>query len=474
MRQSLLLALLTACSSTSLPRGVGGPTSLGPAPMRTAPDAPFRSKPPAAGSITPFVLPEVQETKLSDGTRLWLLARHDMPIIETRVVSDRGAERADAVLATLYQRATLKSSAKTTMFEINERANALGASFAMHVYRDHTVATLGVLAPLAAPALEMFGELLQAPAFRDPALSQARTNTRTFIGNTLKSSSLRAEVAASALLFPEGHRFHKPVPEKIEVALVTPTDLASFHTYVFEPAHTTVVVVGDMEPTVVTKALEKTFVGRPASPLPEQPPLAAPPPPNATAVRFLREPGATQATILLSWVGPPRDHADEVALEIAGAFLRNRLYEVLRVEHGWTYGVGASRRLTRSAGPISVHTDVDMAHVGDALREIRRVLDELAVKAPSQTYLDDHRKREATHLAEAFSSEVETADTLASLAGAGRTIAWARGLDARLAAVTPEMVLRAAKQWLTVGRATLVVVGEQSAEKAIDKFLDTK
>ncbi|MBK7398960.1 MAG: hypothetical protein IPJ34_22405 [Myxococcales bacterium] len=23
----------------------------------------------------------------------------------------------------------------------------------------------------------------------------------------------------------------------------------------------------------------------------------------------------------------------------------NRLYEVLRIEHGWTYGVGASRRL---------------------------------------------------------------------------------------------------------------------------------
>lgn len=320
----------------------------------------------------------------------------------------------------------------------------------------------------------MFGELLQSPAFRDPGLSQARTNTRTFIGNSQKNSLLRAEVEAAAQLFPEGHRFHKPVPEKTEVALVTPTDLASFHTYVFEPAHTTVVVVGDMEPGAVTKTLEKTFVGRPASPLPEHPPLAAPPPLSGTAVRFLHEPGAKQATIVLSWVGPARNHPDEAALEIAGALLKDRLHAVLRIDHGWTYGVGGNFLLTRSAGRISVHTDVDMAHVADALREMRRVLDELPLQPPSKGYLDDYRKWEATHLAEAFSSEVETADALASLAGAGRTIAWARGLDARLAAVTPEMVLLAAKQWLTVGRATLVVVGEQSAEKAIDKFLDTK
>lgn len=465
--------LIVACGGGAPP--AAGPLKarpLGPAPMRSSPDASFRAAPPALAPESPLVVPEPKVSKLSDGTTLWTLRRDGLPIVAVHVVSDRGAERADPAISALFQNAALHSAEKITSFETNEKFSSLGADVSMRVGLDRTVASVGALAPTAMAALDLFGELLRAPAFRDPALAQARTNLRTQIGLAAKDGAARALAAARAVLFPEAHRLSRALPEKQEVAQVQPGHLEAFHTFAFQPEHTTVVAVGELDPAAVTASLEKHFVGRPKSPLPEEPPLAPPPPIPTTQVKFLREAGAPQATVVLAWVGPPRGHPDATAFVAAGHLFADRLHEVLRVKNGWTYSVADSFVPTRSAGMVHVSTAVDMAHVTEAVVEIRRVLDELSSKPPSSSYLESYRATARTALVEDLGGVTGTANLLASLAAAGRTIEWLRGLDARLGGLTPTAVAKAAEAWLPRHRMCLVIVGETAAEKALAKMLD--
>lgn len=465
-----LALVFGACGSpTSVPL-VARP--LGPAPMRSSKDASFRNAPPPLAAEAPLVVPEPKVSKLSDGTTLWILRRTELPVVAIHVVSDRGAERADPAIAMLFQNAALRSAVKITSFEANEKFNALGADVGMRVGVDRTVASVSTLAATALPALDLFGELLRAPAFRDPALAQARTNLRTQIGLAAHDGGARALEAARASLYPDAHRLSRTMPHKHEVAPVQASHLETFHTFAFQPEHTTVIAAGDLDPDAVTQSLEKHFAGRPKSPLPEEPPLAPPPPLATTQVKFLHEAGAPQATIVLAWVGPPRGHPDATAFTSAGHLLAGRLHDVLRVEHGWTYSVADSFGPTRSAGMAYVSTAVDMAHVTEAMAEIRRVVDELPGKPPSSAFLESYRSTARTALVEDLGAVTGTASLFASLAAAGRTVEWLRGLDARLQGLTPTVVAKAAEAWLPRQRMCVIVVGEAAAEKALAKMLD--
>ena len=59
--------------------------------MRSAQQAPDRSKPPALGPAPALKLPAVQKSTLANGLRLWLLENHEVPLVQANLVVLSGA-----------------------------------------------------------------------------------------------------------------------------------------------------------------------------------------------------------------------------------------------------------------------------------------------------------------------------------------------------------------------------------------------
>ena len=85
------LALVAACTPPALPPAPPPPPRPAPAPTVT-PDAPFRGQAPAPAPEPTFVPPVIAQAALSNGVPVLLVERHDMPVVEVRIVVRRGGE----------------------------------------------------------------------------------------------------------------------------------------------------------------------------------------------------------------------------------------------------------------------------------------------------------------------------------------------------------------------------------------------
>ena len=177
-------------------------------------------------------------------------------------------------------------------------------------------------------------------------------------------------------------------------------------------------------------------------------------------------PGSAQASLIVAHTSTLTPHDPDylafiAANHVLGGTANSRLFENLRTRRGYTYGAYSSlevygRGIVWSAG-ADVRPDVARA----ALDEIRAEAERLrAERVPDEVLASSKR-----HLAGLFLMRLASVDRVASYLAAvvesGRDPAAVMGsYQDRLAAVTPEAALAAARSRLDPERFVSVVVGD--------------
>jgi zinc protease len=155
------------------------PAPASPAvPPRLTPDAAFRQQAPGAGPEPAFHPPHWKRFKLKNGLDVFLVEFHDLPLIDFNLMVKTGgaANPADrAGLADLTARMLDEGTKTRGAIEIADQVAALGATLSTGSTWDASNVSLSTLSKNLDPALAIFADVVQHPAFTTRSSPESAT-----------------------------------------------------------------------------------------------------------------------------------------------------------------------------------------------------------------------------------------------------------------------------------------------------------
>lgn len=433
---------------------------------------PDRTKPPELGPPPALTLPAIAQHTLSNGLKVLLLEKHQVPVVQVNLVIRAGSANdpdGRTGLASMTAVMLDEGAGGKSALELADAIDFLGAQ--LGVSAEQHVTTVSLHAPVARldSALGLLADVALRPAFAAEELERQRRQRLTALAQQHDEPRIVAGVQFAKALYGAGHPYGRRTGGvEQSVRSFTVDDLRRFHDTWFRPNNAALVVVGDVRAAAILPKLEAAF-GRwqsgtvPAAQWNEAPQV------RRRAVSLVDKPGAAQTEVVIGRIGPPRSTADYYALvvmnTILGGSFTSRLNNNLREEKGYTYGAGSSFGFDRLAGPFTARASVHTAVTDKALTEFFKELRAIRERVPAEE-LERARNFVALRFPERFETVASVARQLGELYAYDLPPDYYNQYTRRILAVTAQDVQRVARQYVDPDRVAVVLVGDRAKIEA--------
>ena len=433
---------------------------------------------PMPASFPDLKFPQQQHATLSNGTKVVLAERHDIPVVQMSY-EFRGGQAADPTakpgMASFTMSLLDEGAGDLNALAFSDRAQSLGANLGASAGLDSSSAYLSALKQNLEPSVTLFADMLRKPRFEQADIERVRGQWIAGIKQEKANPNGIIQRVLPGLVFGAGHPYAAPRTgsgTEASIAGLTRTDLQGWHAGALRPQDATLVVVGDTTLAEIVPVLEKNFGGWKASGNASAaaaiPQVAAQAKPR---VFLIDQPGAVQANIVAAKTLPssadPKTVQYDMANMIVGGDFTARLNMNLREDKHWSYGArsGAGGSLGQRLWSASAPVQIDKT--GEAMAEIQRELADYASgKAPaSKDEVEGMEKVLTLTLPGAYETASSVMSTIASNVLYSRPDDYVFQRTAEIEAMTPEQVNAAAKALDPAG-LTWVVVGDLSKTEA--------
>ena len=415
-----------------------------------------------------FTVPEIEQRVLDNGMRLYLNPDHELPLVQISLLIGAGSiaePAAKSGLAQLYA-ASLRSggTGQLSPQAFDDKLEGLAANLAVSSGSYSVSSSLSLHRDDLESGLALLADLLRHPRFDERRMELARRQMLEGIRRQNDEPGAIAQRHLRRSLYGDHPLGRTPTLDTVEA--ISGKDLLGFHGRYVLPNNLWLAVSGDFDPAEMELLLDKLFGDWPLQPFEPQeiPPLTAPLEP----VVLVLPKGVPQTTVLLGQRGITKDHPDLYALRVmnfilGGGGFNSRLMREVRSNRGLAYSVysffQAGRRLPGLfvAGCETRTETVDEVVI--LMRdEVRRISEELV----SEEELKTARQSLINSFVFAFEDPHEVVSQAMRLDFYGYAEDYLQGYRDRLAAVTADEVLDAARQHLQWDEQTIVLVGEQT------------
>jgi zinc protease len=435
---------------------------------RLTPDAPFRQAAPPPGPEPTFRPPPWKRFKLKNGLEVFLVEFHDLPLVNFNLMVKMGgaANPPDrAGLADLTAHMLDEGTKTRSALGIADELAGLGASLSTGSTWDASNVSLQTLSKNLDPALKVFADVVQNPAFDDKEFARVRDNLLTAITRRKDSPPTVANLALVRLLYGGKHPYGWPMAGvEASIKKLAIADLKSFYDTAYRPNNTALIVAGDTTEPALRAKLEASFGkwrGKKVAPKKLPTPSSAA---TATKVFLIDKADAPQSSIRVGTVGIERTNPDYYAVTIMNLVLGGGFYRLdlnLREGKGWTYGARSMFETRKTPGPFSAGGEFVALHTSDAVGEILKEIGGMRDADITDAELQRAKDQLVKSYPARFATRANVAAQLAELAVFGLPDSTITEYTAKIAAVTKDDVRRVARRYLDPGRFTIVVVGDQ-------------
>ena len=362
-----------------------------------------RSKLPEPGAPPELRLPKVQHAALSNGLKIVLAERHELPLVNFWLAVDAGyaADQFGLPGTAKLAGALLNGGTKTrTALEISDEQAMLGARIAAFASLDESVVSLSALKAKLDPSLALFADVILNPSFPQADFERQKKLQLAGVQREKVTGILMALRVFPALIYGKTHGYGNAFTgsgTEGSVAKITRDDLVKFHSTWFRPNDATLVVAGDTTLAELTPKLEKLFAGWHVGDVPRKN-ISQVELPAKPTVYLLDRPGAQQSDIIVAEVAPPKNNPQEIAIEtmnsVLGGEFGARINMNLREDKHWSYGAQSLLIDARGQQPFVVYAPVETDKTKESLAEISKELHDIVGSRPPNA--DELKKAQNT------------------------------------------------------------------------------
>ncbi len=429
---------------------------------------PDRSRPPELGPPPRIHLPPIQERRLSNGLRVVLMEKHEVPLVQMNLVVRAGSVMDPPGrygLASMTADMMDEGAGELDALELEDAVSFLGArlsvSAGLHTSRVSLFTPLSKLDE----ALPLMADVLLRPRFPAEELERKRRSALTSLLQFHDEPTVIASVLFARTLYGPEHPYGRPyLTDEASIRAITVDDLRTFHDRYFRPNNAFLVVVGDVTLDDLVPRLEKHFGEWQPGEVPE---IEVPTPRQVGAreVLLVDKPGAAQSVIRIGRIGVSRTTEDYYALvvmnTILGGSFTSRLNQNLREDKGYTYGARSSFSFRPAPGPFTASASVQTDVTGPSLTEFFRELEGIREPVPEEE-VARARNYVALGFPAAFQSAAAIARQLEELVLYDLPEDYFDRYVDEILAVSPAQVREVARRYVDPGRVVVVVVGDRA------------
>ena len=372
-------------------------------PYKAAATGADRSKPPVTGTPPELKLPKLQRATLSNGLKVILAERHEVPLAQFWMAVDAGYA-ADQLAApgTASMASSLLDGGTTTRnaLQISDQLALLGAQLNAYSNLDLSIVHLSSLKEKLDPSLDLFADVILNPVFPDSDFKRQQKQTLAGIEREQTVPQLMALRVLPSLLYGAGHAYGNPLTGSgttESVGKMTREDLAKFHQTWYHPNNATIVIVGDTTLSEMKPKLEKLFANWKAGQVSKKN-IASVSLPQKSSVYLIDKPGAIQSIIITGSVAPPKSNPQEIPIEAMndalGGTFSSRLNLNLREDKHWSYGARTQLFGARAQRPFisisPVQTDKTRESLVEINKEFRGILGDHPVTGDELAKIQDN------------------------------------------------------------------------------------
>ncbi|MFT5830003.1 MAG: zinc protease [Bacteroidia bacterium] len=452
-KSALLLTCLVPCAlAQELPTSPGA--------IATPALAEFHPVPPIAL--------EIKGTSGDGSATLLVIADHDLPLVEGRLIFEAGTLREpkhQPGLGELYAEALREGGCSDfTGIELNTwlDAHAVQLSFAMT--EDHLRIEYSCLAEDLEGTLDRIGALLRAPSFSEQAVEVARMQLLTGIARANDDPAELGDMAMKRLLLGASTRFGQ-VATTSTVASIRIEDLRAFHEANIGIDRMLMGITGDVKTELAERYSTAAVAGLPVVGL--APPTEVPNfwLPDNTTIYVVDRPGVPQTELLFGAPGLLITDKDHAALTlwsyvVGSGGMSNRIAQRVRTDLGLAYGVGCgfSSGIARP-GQFYAFCGTRNDAVAEAVSEMMDVITAPNFDLVPKAELEAARSRLLGGHVFRYDSAAEQLDRAMTLRLYGLAPDFWETNIARMGEVTPEEVSLAAVKMISPARFLCIAVG---------------
>src|SRR5471032_395777 len=215
---------------------------------------------PLAGAAD-FRLPAFDTVTLSNGLTVYLMERHEVPLISVRAVVKAGAvnDARQPGLSNLTGDALLLGSKAHNKAAIDQAFDFRGARLAGGAGTEASTVQANFARADSAALLPLFAEIIQQPSFDEAELAklrdrkvnglkQAKEAPRNVVGNYYR-----------AMLFGEAPYAIPASGTVSSVSALKQGDVQGYYQHYYRPDNAAIIVVGDFQAAEMRKQIESLF-----------------------------------------------------------------------------------------------------------------------------------------------------------------------------------------------------------------------
>ena len=427
---------------------------------------------PVIDTYPDLVFPSLERAKLGNGIPVILASRPNVPVVRVSALFDAGyaADREPRLGLSSYAMAMLDEGAgQMDALTIADRAKTVGADLGAGSALDTSSVSVSALTERLDESVGLLATLVRDPTFPQHEIDRVRGEWIAAIQREKSSPDGLARRLLPPLLYGGGHPYAIPFSgsgTETAIAAITREDLLGFQRDWLRPDNVTLIVVGDTTREAILPVLEKHFGGwtpptaaRPAKVIPE----AARP--AAARLYLIDKPDAVQSSILVGLVAPSSAAPNAIEMDtmndVLGGTFTSRLNMNLREDKHWSYGVRSSLPDAQGERPWLLAAPVQTDRTVEAMRELKREIDEFVGPRPSTTAeIRKVMNRQVRALSGRYETNAAVASAIAEMIVFNRPDDYVRKLKDRIETQTDAAVQAAAVEALDPSRLTWIVVGD--------------
>jgi zinc protease len=301
-----------------------------------------RTKAPPVAPTPALHLPSWTVDTLSNGARLVVVEKHDLPIVSLSIHFEGGTNQlgTHTGVSSFVSAMMREGTATRTADQLNNELALLGTNVGFGIGAEGGSASFSSLSRTFDQTIGIMMDMMLHSNFPAPALERLRTQA---LASYTRAQDVVGTVAAEItpkLLY--GDQPYGRVVDEADLKAVTRDDVAGLAKVFFVPANATVYVVGDMTRAQAKAKLERAFKVWPAAGQKLAISYPAAPTPGPTTIYMVDMPNKPQSEIVLARTVPPEYSPDMARIDVMDAILggmfQSRLNSDIRELRGWSYG----------------------------------------------------------------------------------------------------------------------------------------